>query len=485
MNRYGRALMGLHAWGGMVFGCLLVPIFIAGSLAVFEPEISHWMRPELSALAFSQARAIALGDARLRELGAEAAVWRLRLPTAREPTLGIGWGKNPRTMTEQVLDAATGEPLIPRRTEGGHFFTDLHAELLLGALGRWLVGAAGIFMLAALLSGVLIHHRILQDFFTLRPRAGARRAWLDAHNLIAVATLPFLLMIAHTGVVILAETFMPAATRALYDSRPGYPRADVVRAFDRPASGEPSVPRPLTEAFAQAEAVLGEGKVSNLLVRRPWDRAGVVHAYRHVDDRLAAVADHVAFDAVSGERIGLQQDWNGAAYAYRAQVGLHVAHFGGPAIRGVYFVSGLLGAATMAAGIVLFLRKLRQKHGDSGGQRVLEALGVASVCGPLLGCAAYLWANRLLASPLDGREVIEMSAFFALWALALPHAWLRGAAAWRDQLVLAAVLALGLPLLDLAGGVPADALRVGVNSVACALGVVLLITGLRLFGRTR
>jgi uncharacterized iron-regulated membrane protein len=485
MNRYGRALMGLHAWGGMVFGWLLVPIFIAGSLAVFEPEISHWMRPELSAPDFSQARAVALGDARLREVGAGAAVWRLRLPTAREPTLGIGWGSDPRRMTEQVLDAATGEALVPRRTEGGHFFTDLHAELQLGAPGRWLVGAVGIFLLAALLSGVLMHHRILQDFFTLHPHAGSRRAWLDAHNLIAVATLPFLLMVAYTGVVILAETFMPAATRALYDSRPGYPRADVVRAFDRPPRGEHAVPQPLTEAFAQAEAVLGEGTVSNILVRRPWDGAGVVQVYRHVDDRLAAVADHVAFDAVTGERIGLQQDWNGAARMYRAQVGLHVAHFGGPAIRGLYFVSGLLGAATMAAGIVLFLRKLRARSGNSRRQRVLEALGVASVCGPLLGCAAYFWSNRLLAPTVDGREVIEMAVFFAVWALAVPHGWLRGAAAWRDQLVLAATLAFGLPLLDLTGGVTPDALRVGVNSVACTMGAAALLTGLRLFGRAR
>lgn len=484
MSTIGKALLGLHAWGGLVFGWLLVPIFVAGSIAVFELEVSHWMQPELTAPQFSRGEAVARAEARLREVATDAAVWRVRLPNGREPTVGIGWGSDPRQLAEETLDAASGRPLDPRATHGGHFFNEFHAELMGGTAGKWLVGAVGIVMLAAIVSGVLVHHRILRDLFTFRPWAGRRRAWLDAHNLAGVATLPFLLMITWTGVVILAETFMPAATHVLYDGKARANRAEVVKSFARKPAGEVAAMKPLVDHFAAAEALLGTGTVSNLLVHHPDDRGGLVQALRHVDDRLSAVADHVTFDAATGEVFGQQTEWNAMAYAYRAQVGLHVVHYGGPALRWLYFVSGLLGAAMMAAGIVLFERKRRQRVGDARGQRLIEALGVASVAGGCVALLAYLWAARLLPAELEARAEREALCFLVVWAATLLHALRRGAAsgghgparAWREQLLLAAALALTAPALDFVTALqPIDALRLGVDLTALAGGGLLLV----------
>lgn len=491
MSPLGKVLLGLHAWGGLLFGWLLVPIFIAGSLAVFEPEISHWMRPELTASVFVRENAVALGEARLRVAGEGAPLWRLRLPSEREPTIGIAWGKTPKEMNEEAhketLDAATAALLTPRRTMGGQFFTDFHSDFLAGAAGKWIVGAAGIVMLAALVSGILAHHRIFRDFFTFRPWATRRRAWLDAHNLLGVATLPFLLMIAYTGTVILAEAFMPAATHALYDGKPRANRAEVVKSFVRPPAGEAAALRPLTEHLAAAESILGVGTVANLMIRHPGDRNGLVQALRHVGDRLSAVADHVTFDAASGAHFGQQTEWNSMAYAYRAQVGLHVAHYGGPAIRWLYFVSGLLGAAMMATGTVLFVRKRRQRAGDSRSQRLLESVSVASVSGALLACVAFLWLNRLIPAGVDARATWEIAGFFVVWGVAFLHAWKRPAQrAWREQLSVAGGCALLLPLLDfLTASQPCDILRLGVDGSALVIGGLLLAAGRRLFAVDR
>jgi len=489
MNALGKALLGLHAWGGLIFGWLLVPVFVAGSIAVFEPELSHWMRPELSAPAYTRSEAVALAEARLRVVAPEAAAWRVRLPNEREPTIGIGWGNDPRKLTEETLDAASGSLLTPRATHGGHFFTEFHAELLSGAVGKWIIGAAGIVMLAALVSGVLVHHRILRDFFTFRPWANRRRAWLDAHNLAGVATLPFLVMITWTGVVILAETFMPAATTVLYDGKARANRAEVVKSFVRKPAGETDAMMPLTEHFAAAETILGAGTVSNLMVRNPGDRNGLVQALRHVDDRLSAVADHVTFDAVTGEVFGKQTEWNAMAYAYRAQVGLHVVHYGGPALRWLYFGSGLLGAAMMVTGIVLFERKRRQRVGDTRGQRLLEAISVACVAGNCIALLAYLWLARLLPVEMEGRAGREVLCFVVVWAATFVHALVRGlplkahgpARVWREQLGLAGMLGLVLPMLDLVTATqPTDMLRFGVDMVAFISGALLLCC-MRLF----
>ena len=484
MNPLGKALLGLHAWGGMVFSWLLIPIFITGSIAVFEPEVSHWMRPEINAArisASSRPDALTLAETRLREVGADAKLWRITLPSLREPGIGIAWGSNPRKLHEETLDELTGEPVHVRPTEGGHFFTHFHAELLLGKPGRWLVGAIGIFMLAALVSGILIHHRFFSDFFTLRPRSGKRRSWLDVHNLIGVATLPFMLVITYTGVVILAETFMPAATYALYDGNPRANRAEVVKSFERKASGVRADFRPLTEHLAAAEQILGAGTVTSLVLRNPGDRAALVQAYRQVDDRLSAVADHVTFDAVDGSLFGQQTDWNPMAYAYRAQVGLHVGHFGGPVIHWLYFISGWLGAGMMAAGIVLMLRKQRQRLGDSGLQQGLEAMGAAAISGSMLACLGYLVANRLIPVATANREALEITAFFAVWMASLLHAWLRRKQAWQDQFIGAGLLCMTLALFDLFQGGSGDAIHRGVDLTLGALGMLMMFCGRRFF----
>ncbi len=481
MNPLGKALMGLHAWGGMIFSWLLVPVFITGSIAVFEPEVSHWMRPELSAGTVPASQAVALAEARLKEVGGGAPFWRIRLPSEREPHIGVAWGSNPRRMYEETLDARRGEPLLERKTEGGQFFTHFHADLHLGPPGRWIVGAAGIVMLAALVSGILIHHRLFAEFFTLRPRGSKRRAWLDVHNLSGVAALPFLLMITYSGCVILAETFMPAATHALYDGNPRANRAEVVKSFERKPSGVPATMQPLTVHLAAAESLLGEAKVSSLLVRHPGDRNGLVQAYRHVDDRLAAVADHVTFDASTGNLFGQQTEWNPMAYAYRTQVGLHTAHFGGIPLRWLYFLSGLLGALMMAAGTTLLLRKRRQRHGNDRTQRLLDALGAASIPGTAVACLAYFTANRLLPAETHGRESFEIAAFFTIWGLSLIHAWLRQRRAWHEQFATAAAVCLLLALADTYAGGLIDGTRRGFDLTLLATSALLFVGSRRLF----
>lgn len=473
MNPIGKNLLGFHAWGGMLFSWLLIPVFVTGSLAVFEPELTHWMQMANTSAQVSASEAVAVAEARLREIGKDAPLWKIRLPSDREPLIGIGWGKNPRRMNEELLDAKSGRPVAVRDTRGGHFFTHFHADLLLGPPGRWIVGAAGLVMLGALISGILIHHRFFRDFFTLRPYAAKRRTWLDVHNLTGISTLPFLLMITYTGCVILAETYMPAATQALYEGKHHAIRADVIKNFERNASGTPGETLPLTSHLSRAEAHFGAGAVSSLIVRNPGDRNSLVQVYRRVDDRIAAVAEHITLDALSGDIFGQQRDWNPMAFAYRTQVGLHVVHFGGGIIRALYFLSGLLGAVMMAAGTVLLLRRRRQQHGLDRRQRALEAFGCASISGTLVACSVLLLTNHILPLDQADRAQHEITAFFIAWAVSLIHAWGRGDRAWREQCRLVALLLALSAVTDLVSGGAFDTIR---RDTDFAIGTFAVLT---------
>ena len=74
--------------------------------------------------------------------------------------------------------------------------------------GRWLAGIAAMFMLVAIVSGVITHKKIFVDFFTFRWGKG-QRSWLDAHNALSVFGLPFHFMITYTGLVTLMAMYMP------------------------------------------------------------------------------------------------------------------------------------------------------------------------------------------------------------------------------------------------------------------------------------
>src|SRR3546814_15787121 len=82
-------------------------------------------------------------------------------------------------------------------------------------VARWIVAFCTMFMLVAIISGIVTHKRIFKDFFTFRPRKG-QRSWMDAHNVVAVLALPYHLMITYTGLVALMFIVMPSPVQLAY-----------------------------------------------------------------------------------------------------------------------------------------------------------------------------------------------------------------------------------------------------------------------------
>ena len=67
----------------------------------------------------------------------------------------------------------------------------------------------------ALITGVIIHRRLLREFFTLRPWKQPQRLTLDLHNLTGVVALPFHFFFAFTGLVIFAGSIYLPVTHTL------------------------------------------------------------------------------------------------------------------------------------------------------------------------------------------------------------------------------------------------------------------------------
>src|SRR5690606_7303417 len=135
------------------------------------------------------------------------------------------------------------------------FLYRLHFDLhyMPARWARWIVGFCAMFMLVAIVTGVITHKRIFKDFFTFRPKKG-QRSWLDAHNAVGVLALPYHLMITYTGLITLMFMYMPSGVEAAYKGDQQAFFADVFPTAQRgPAAGRPMPLAPIAPHVALAE----------------------------------------------------------------------------------------------------------------------------------------------------------------------------------------------------------------------------------------
>lgn len=488
-----QAMSWLHTWAGLIFGWLVFAMFLTGTLAFFRPEITRWMRPEVAVQPVSAARSVEVAEAYLRRHAPDAARWFIVASTAREPGVRVSYqaAKPPpgqRGFRRVTLDPATGQEIHARETRGGDFFYRFHFELEMGVpWGRWLAGIAGMFMLVAILSGIITHKKIFADFFTFRPRKGGQRAWMDGHNALSVLGLPFHLMITFSGLVLLASQLMPAGILAAYDNeRQFFDEAFPAFAM-KPASGQSAPLVPLVPLVAQAEQAWDGGAIQRMVVNRPGDAAATVSLSRAVSDRVSygRLAPTLTFDGVTGQRLGGTGEAGAVGTVAGTVVGLHLGLFAQPLLRWAYFLVGLAGTAMVGTGLALWIAKRRQKlrpgAPDTLSLRLVDVLNAGSIAGLCVACAAYFWANRLLPADLSAHGRWETRIFFAAWAASYIYAAARGRRKWRDLSALGALLMLLLPVLNalttdrhLGVSLPAgDWVMAGFDLSALAAGLLL------------
>jgi uncharacterized iron-regulated membrane protein len=483
---FRQTMAFLHSWAGLFPGWLLYAVFLTGSLTYYRQEIGQWMRPELSGAVADPRAAIHAID-RLRQAGPDARLWRIDLPTARNPVTEILWKSEQGGFRSEQLDPRTGQQLRGRETMGGDFLFYFHFDLNApGRIGRWLVCFAAIAMLVAIISGIVTHRRIFADFFTFRPRKG-QRSWLDTHNVAGVIALPFYLMISFTGLVTLTTMFMPwAIQRAYSGDMAAYVRdlmgqGAVVAAV--PSAGTPVLSGVVVDHVVQsAEQMWHGGRAGRILVDNPSSKSATVTVERRDSDSISYDLPWLRFSAEG--RLIARHDGDGPAVTTQGWLyGLHLARFSGAGLRFLFFLSGLLGTAMIATGLILWVVKRRPKSLAPTRPMAAERANVAVIAGLPIAIAALLLANRLLPVNLSGRMGWEASAFFLSWVAALVNALMMAPArAWTWQARCLGLLCLAAPLPQMA--VPGSGLfawigtgdmaRVAVDFALIAAGLIAL-----------
>ncbi len=467
-NGFRQSMAWLHTWTGLLVGWLLLLIFMAGTASYYREEISRWMRPELPASTVSTDVAAQRAVHFLQEHAGNAETWFVTLPDPRNPAMRMFW-RNPESMVkppaegekrrrrgggrfgDATVDPNTGEKLQARETRGGDFFYRLHFDLhyIPVLWARYLVGFCAMFMLVAIITGVITHKKIFKDFFTFRPDKGLR-SWLDFHNVSAVMALPYHAMITYTGIVTLMVMYLPWGIKVAY---PQDEAAFFSEAFGglpevaAPAEGR-AVALPIRQLLDSARRHWNGADVAGFSVTSPGAGNAVIDIRQRDGRRLSNDTPALRYDMVSGQLLQESPSAGGATATRGVMYGLHLARFADWGLRALFFLSGLIGCLMVASGVVLWAVKERPKHAKTGrtgfGLRLVDALNIGAVAGLPIAFAAYFLGNRLLPLDMAARADAEVAVFFQAWAAALLAAFI-----WPKRMMWAWQLYLGAALFAL------------------------------------
>ncbi|UCU94254.1 PepSY-associated TM helix domain-containing protein [Hydrogenophaga taeniospiralis] len=501
-QNFRQSMTWLHTWFGLVIGFVLIVVFFFGSLSVFDREFDRWALPDTRfdpqpMPSFDQVLLPALQKIEPDEADYAANMPllhdpakgpltpRIELPadeywaytTHRDPVLsmGVGFGvplaKDPdghnHIHGNATIDPRSGAAVRADQLKiGSEWFYPMHYSLNWPwmNLGIFIVGLAALVMLAALVSGVVMHRKVFREFFTFRPKKHTQRSALDLHNLTGVVALPFHFFFAFTGLVIFgAFYFLPVSQfqlKGLHDQH------EVMEAQE---TGLPHKAAGVPAPIASVDAMVLEakrrwagrdmaGEVGFLMVHHVGDANSYVSVYRAGSDRVALVGEGIHFKGSTGELLFEDPPLSPVSEVNEFLTGLHLQHFEHWFLRWLYVLGGLLGCVCIATGFIFFVEKRKRQHAKTGGQgsRVADALAVTTVTGMVIAAIGMLVANRLLPADLAGKGDWEKAAFFGVWALAMLHAFVRSAPvaqarlnpAWREQCWTIAALAVAAVLLN-------------------------------------
>lgn len=378
-QREHRLLVAIHGWSAVALGLLLYVVLATGTVAVMADEIGRWstgtldVRPPLTRPLDAIARRI-LADAppALRDTldlsGSARDGLRVSLRDAPGPDQrGIDVETAP---DGRVLHRREGlaEAIEGRDPDGAlaDFLVGIHVRLYLpGLWGYAVTGVAGLALLAAALSGLLVHRHLLRDLFTLRALASPPLAARDRHNLAGTWALPFALVLALTG------AFFSFAAPVGFPALAWVSFGGDQQALFSVLLGTPPAADPTSAPIADLDAVAADARgragaaPSYIRISHPGRADARVIVYAETRPGEIAPATLV-YDGVTGrflERrpaVGRAPSIGGTLYGLMAP--LHFGHFAGLASKLAWTALGFCCCRVTLGGLRLWVIRRAARH---------------------------------------------------------------------------------------------------------------------------
>ncbi|MEM6326400.1 MAG: PepSY-associated TM helix domain-containing protein [Bacteroidota bacterium] len=466
-----------HSVVGIVIGLGLFVIFYAGAFALYRGELHAWADPALRTSEVRASEATLTMDEVVAPIFAEA-------PPAPGADVSVNWPMRERAfffvryetavgdtteVVTAVVNPVTGERVDPSRAT--RFSRSSLSEILYrlhffgqgGIWGEIVAGLIAVFLLFAVVSGVLIHLRKLPtDWHTFRPKVKLRAALADAHTVLGLVGLPFAAMYAITGAFLgLLVILLGPSVLLVFDG--DYQNAlDLSAGFEMPAhepSGEPAEMLSFAE-YQEALPAAWDGVVdATVMAVHGWgDANAIVQVFGDNTPGATSLTagPQAVLRATTGEVLAQNNPRLGTALGgtSAAVVNLHYARMGpGTAFaKVVYFFLAMATASVILTGNILWVlvRRPKDPRATPRLHRFLARLTVGVGCGLVAAIPVLFLTTRAL--PLDHPSLTawENAALFGVWAVLAASAFAGPSAVWaaRWQLAFAAVLSLLVPIAN-------------------------------------
>jgi uncharacterized iron-regulated membrane protein len=200
----------VHKWTSLVCTAFLLMLCITGLPLIFHEELEDLLGHHAPLEAVPAGTSAPTLDAIVAKALAARPGEVVQYLSIEEDRPVVIVGTSPRTdsspdaIFNQPFDLRTGKLLAPPPQDEGFLYVmlELHTELFAGFPGTLFLGVMGTLFIVAVVSGVVVYAPFMRklDFGTVRRGRSARLKWLDLHNLLGIATVAWLTVVAVTGV---------------------------------------------------------------------------------------------------------------------------------------------------------------------------------------------------------------------------------------------------------------------------------------------
>lgn len=410
----------LHVWCGAGAGLFILLLCLSGSLAVFRLEISQWVAGGLSAPAnctLAADSALATLRSRLQEAPDSGGLLR-RLSL---PELTGGYWELRLANGERAQADLCGNALQGPRSQTADFLVNLHTRLFMGKAGRWIVGLFGVLMLLSLVSGVLLHRKLLRQLFTLRTGKSPRLVRSDGHKLLGIWLLPFLLLTAFSGAWLGLSTLVATAEikGVKAAATPAYTTpAGLEQMLDDARKQLPGLVPVFIDFFPDKGHVSVRGNLPGHLVQR--------------------YSAEVLYAGHSGVLLGVHdpRQLEGLGWWHQAMMPLHLGDWSGMSLRWLYAVLGLACCVLTWLGLWLWADRRLKVAGNLLPRGRLAGwvftAGVSTALLTALGTILF-WRIKYNAAGNDLSAWLITSAAVGLTSLLLVYLWRKGKSARQNM----------------------------------------------------
>lgn len=352
----------IHKWSSLVCTLFMLLLCLTGLPLIFHHEIGHLTGTEVEAPPMPKGTPYASMDAVLASAKAlypvRHAQFMFRDPDETELWM-VSLGETPTSEEGNkvvAVDARTAQVLAQPKFDEGFMYVmfKLHVDLFAGLAGKLFLGAMGMLLVLAIISGIVLYAPFMRrlDFGAVRRERSPRLKWLDLHNLLGVVTLVWALAVGLTGVI---NTWADLVIK--------YWQYDQMTAMTAPYKGLPP-----PEKFGSLEE-----SVRTAQAREPDMRLGFIafpgtvfsspHHYaifmRGTEPLTARLFKPVLIDAATAKLTDSRElPWYVTALLVSQP--LHFGDYGGMPLKIIWALLDLITIVVLWSGLVLWWRKRRQ-----------------------------------------------------------------------------------------------------------------------------